>query len=229
MADDRAVARGRTSQRHTLEVRTPSIEILIGGSYRDPFTGGEHRYGHAALRVVDGTSERVYDYGRYGQVTGEFGAEGEGMLRVWSDFNAYIQSENRLGRLTTGFTYAVKESEAKAINAYYQRHIDSAVEVRMKSGTSAMRQYKLQQNYHALGSNCATMTLGGAKRAFPEIDRDSARHNQGRGLNAAERIAARARNFGAWPKNIFMPADVQAMLEASDQKPLKVTKYGGTK
>ncbi|WP_197342657.1 hypothetical protein [Ralstonia solanacearum] len=60
------------------------IHILVGGPYK--IDGEEHRYGHTALRVIRNGSDLTFDFGRYGRVTGDFGAEGEGILRVWSNF-----------------------------------------------------------------------------------------------------------------------------------------------
>lgn len=71
-----------TNQVTTLQVNAPAIEILIGGPYKVA-NGEQHNHGHAALRVITATEERVYDFGRYGAMKGLFGAEGEG--RITSD------------------------------------------------------------------------------------------------------------------------------------------------
>lgn len=67
------------------------LQILVGGPYT--FAGEEHRYGHTALRVKNKKFDLTYDFGRYGRVTGDFGAEGEGILRIWSSFPDYIKGE----------------------------------------------------------------------------------------------------------------------------------------
>jgi len=200
----------------TIVVRTTSIEVLIGGPYKGR-DGEMHTYGHAALRVVGPNDERVYDFGRYGDVTGDFGAEGEGILRVWTSFSSYIASENSYGRTTAGFTYNIGADKAQAINAYYDQLIAGAAPRRSKHPN--MKEYKLARNYHGLSNNCTTLTLAGARIALPDIDADAAKHNIGRGLSSVEKMAARAKNFGSWPRQIFMPADTKAMLEAA--KPLK--------
>lgn len=85
-----------TNQLTQIQVRLASVELLVGGPY------GDHSYGHAALRVTTPEVDKVFDYGRYGQVWGFGNSEGEGILKIWSDFNAYIKEENDLGRVTTG-------------------------------------------------------------------------------------------------------------------------------
>jgi hypothetical protein len=81
--------------------------------------------------------------------------------------------------------------------------------------------------YYALGPNCTTLSVSGAKVIFPDIDRDRARHQQGHGLGMMEKSLVRARG---WPDNIFMPADLQPMLQnSSSRKPKAIKTYGGAK
>ena len=213
-----------TNEITTLQVSTPSMEVLIGGPYRG-LDGEMHNYGHAALHVVTKAQERIYDFGRYGATTGEFGAEGEGILRIWDKFDPYIAGENRYGRATMGYSYLIPEDKALAIIKYYDGIVANASARRAKHPNQ--KEYKLSSPYHALSKNCATMTLDGARIGLPGIEAGQERFNEGRGLGSSEKMAARARNFGAWPSKIFMPADVQAMLEGNKTlRPRKITKYG---
>jgi hypothetical protein len=212
-----------TNQATTLQVNTPSIEILIGGPYKLK-NGDAHNYGHAALRVITATEERIYDFGRYGATKGLFGAQGEGILRVWDKFETYIEGENAYGRTTTGFSYLVSNEKAAAVLRYFENVTSAAIERRAKH--PHQREFKLPKDYDAIDNNCATTTLAGAKIALPVIDADAAQHNLGRGMSDVEKTAAKAQNFG-WPSHIFMPPDVQAMLESNKKLPAKkVTKYG---
>lgn len=212
-----------SNQRLDLILNTPSLEILIGGPYTDR-GGEEHTYGHAALRTISATSERIYDFGRYAGITGDFGAEGEGILRVWSKFDSYIASENSLTRTTTGFLYKVTASSIQAIDDHFSKLIVGATKRKPKHPNQ--EEYKLQRNYHGITNNCTTVTLAGAKIALPRIDYNASSNNIGRGLPPAEKLAARAKFFGSWPENIFMPADAQAMLLANQvHKPDKVSTY----
>lgn len=212
-----------TDQVTTLHVNTPSIEILIGGPYKTS-TGEEHNYGHAALRVVTTSAERVYDFGRYGATKGMFGAEGEGILRIWDKFDTYIAGENAYGRTTTGFSYPITDERAITVNRYYDNLVTNSIPRRPKHPNQ--KEFKLSENYHAVDNNCATMTLAGARLALPGIDYNFTQFNVGRGMTDVEKTAARAQNFG-WPSHIFMPADVRAMLENNKRVPPKrVTRYG---
>ncbi len=220
----RAGVRALTNQRTTIKINRPSLEILIGGPYRGT-DGDMHTYGHAALRVITPSMQRIYDFGRYGNITGDFGAEGEGIFRVWDSFNAYIANENAYGRITTGFSYDVTPSQAEQVMAHYSELLGTAKPRRSRHPNQ--KEYKLARNYHGLTNNCTTMTLRGAKLALPAIDANALSHNQGRGMSSAEKVAARVVTLGSWPSTIFMPADVEAMLRNNpSQKPKKVSTYG---
>lgn len=73
----------------------------------------------------------------------------------------------------------------------------------------------LPRNYHRVTNNCTTMRFAGATLALPQLVYRPGRYNAGRGLSAKEKTATRATNRGTWPREIFMPADVQRMLEAN--------------
>lgn len=209
----KSAVKGTTGQTTTLEVQTASLEILVGGPYKDS------SYGHAALRVITKGSDKTYDYGRYGDVWGDFKSEGEGILNVWTNFNAYIANENRHGRVTTGFRYDVPEEKAQVVTQYFETKIAGKTP---SQETGTKKRYRIG-DYFALAPNCVTLTLDGAKTAFPDIDHNAAKFNQGRGLGMMEKAAAK---YKGWPKEIFMPADLQAMLEDSgSRKPSKVTIY----
>lgn len=216
-----------TNQLTTIRVNSPSLEILIGGPYRGN-DGEMHTYGHAALRVITPSAEVIYDFGRYGNVTGDFGAEGEGILRVWDSFDSYITGENTLGRITTGFLYEISTEQASKIIDYYDKVVGAAKIRRPKHPNQ--KEYKLSKSYHAITNNCTTLTLDGARLALPSLESNAPSNNQGRGMSTTEKIAARAKNYGSWPSRIFMPADVKAMLEANQTNtPKRIKVYGGRK
>ena len=204
-----------TNQNTKIQVRTASIEILVGGPY------GDHAYGHAALRVTTSEVDKVFDYGRYGKTWGVGGSQGEGILNIWNNSAPYIRGENALGRVTTGFTYETTEENANKVLAFYEQKIAGK---KIKSKTSAKTSVIIDE-YYALGPNCTTLSVSGAKVIFPDIDRDRAKHQQGRGLGLMEKSLVRAKG---WPDNIFMPADLQSMLQNSTSRKAKtVTTYGG--
>jgi hypothetical protein len=193
-----------TSKKTTIEVRLASMELLVGGPY------GDHRYGHTALRVNTSSVERVYDYGRYGK---SFGPEGEGVLRVWTSFQAYMDDENELGRTTTGYLFEISESKANEIIASFEKKVAG----KPRKMTTRFYQSYVVDKYHALGPNCTTVSIDGARIALPSIDVGWETYQKGRGLNFIERQAV---NVQGWPPYIFMPADLQAMLD-SPRKPVK--------
>jgi hypothetical protein len=217
--------RAITNQLTTITVNTAGIEVLIGGPYRGQY-GETHTYGHAALRVISASDQRIYDFGRYGDITGDFGAEGEGILRVWDSFDAYIAGENSYGRTTTGFLYEVSAQQVAEVNKHYDEVIATGAQRRSKHPHE--KEYKLRSNYHGLTNNCTTVTLSGARLVLPKLEVNAAANNQGRGMSSVERMAARAKGLGSWPNQIFMPADAKAMLETNlAQPPKKIRTYGG--
>lgn len=200
----RAGVQVATSRKTTIEVRLASMEILVGGPY------GDHRYGHTALRVNTASTERIYDYGRYGQ---SFGPEGEGVLRIWKSFQAYIDDENALGRITTGYLFEIPEAKANEIIASFEKKI---VGKPKKLETRYYQSYVIDR-YYALGPNCTTVSVNGARLALPSIDVGWESYQKGRGLSFVEKQAV---NVKGWPPYIFMPADLQELLDAN-RNPVK--------
>lgn len=204
---------GKTTKTNQVVVSGAYMEILVGGPYtRDK---EEHPFGHAALHVVVGSKDITYDFGRYGKTWGTFDSEGEGVLNVWTSFKAYISGENSLGRTTTGFVYFLDNAKAEAVIAHFDAVIAQQKEQRRKTASSA--RYVLPSNYHPTTNNCTTVTIAGAKVSGKSILYNPSKYNEMRGLSFIERQAARTQNS---PQDgIFMPADLQAMLEANAEAP----------
>jgi len=206
----------------------PSAEmhILIGGFYS--LNGELHRYGHTAIRIKTSSSDVIYDFGRYGRVTGDFSAEGEGILRVWSSFTPYISAENALGRTTTGFVYAIFEHQAKAVIEHYASIIKSAKpRLDLEKNRTALKVYQLQTNYHALGYNCTTLSLDGATVAYGNFENGSAAFIKPEtALTFAERMAMKTVGGGT-PTRLFLPANLQEYLSSKPAvKPTRTDRYG---
>jgi hypothetical protein len=203
--------------RTTIQVQTSSFELLVGGPYAD------HPYGHTALRVTTNGEDRIYDYGRYGRTWGIGKSEGDGVLNIWNGFDAYIAEENSLGRVTTGFLYETSEEKVQSIVKFYE------VKTAGKKPISTSKQKKsyVIEDYNALGPNCTTLSVAAAKVALPDIDREWSTYQKGRGLSFMEKGLVGAKG---WPSFIFMPADLQALLDSpSGRKPKAVKTYGGQK
>jgi len=210
----------KTKESTIIEVQTSAIQVLVGGPYKS--NGEEHTYGHVALRVITPIDEHVYDFGRYNGETGPFG---QGRLRVWTKFSKYISSENATGRTTTGFLYRVQPSAAGHVNSHFINLIGNRPV--LKAYGDHMKEYRLATDYHALTNNCATTSMTGARVAVKDLDYNVSKYNEGRGMSFTERTAAKV---AGWPSFIFMPADLQKMLEDNpNHRPDKIEKFGGEK
>ncbi len=182
-------------------------ELLIGGPY------GEHRYGHVALRVFGDGYDTTYDFGRYGETWGVGNSKGDGVLRVWANFNQYISGEKATGRTTTGFVYDQTPAEDQAAMKYFSELMDKAKSNEPGSRRRDFVEYVIQDDYHALEQNCTTICLfgiGAADEALGQALGNNA-HSQGRGLSGLEKMLAGS----AVGSQIFMPADLQAAAEAA--------------
>lgn len=205
------------------------IHLLVGG----PYTAGgeEHVYGHTAIRVKVAGTDRVYDFGRYGRVVGDLGAEGEGILRVWSSFADYIAGENGLKRKTTGFVYAVFDAQAHSVNTYFASLIKAAKpRTDLARGRSSLTVYQLASNYHALGYNCTTLSLDGIRAALPTFENGSSSFiKPGDVLSFGEQVAMKTIGGGT-PSRLFLPANLEQFLKNKPAvKPMRVDVHGGRK
>lgn len=208
---------------------TAEMHVLVGGPY--VLDGETHRYGHTAIRVKSSATDTTYDFGRYGRVTGDFGAEGEGILRVWSDFSAYIAGENATGRQTTGFVFAIFDHQAKSISDHFSSLIGGATpRPEMERSRAGLKVYRLATNYHALGYNCTTLSLDGARMAIPNFEDGSAPFIKPDAvMTLGERIAMKTVGRGT-PSRIFLPANLQMFLSTKPAvAPVRVDHYGGSK
>lgn len=205
---------------------TAEMHILIGGPYT--LDGEVHRYGHAAIRIKTSRSDLTYDFGRYGRVTGDFGAEGEGILRIWSNFNKYIAQENALKRKTKGFVFLIFDKQAEDVNAYYKSVTATATKrPELARGRSYLEVYELPRHYHALGYNCTTLSLDGARKAYPNFEGGSTPYIQpDKVMTFSERLAMKTVG-GGMPIRIFLPANLEEFLsEKPAIESTRVDTYG---
>lgn len=187
--------------------------LLIGGPY---YPGG--KYGHVALRVYGPDYDYVFDFGRYGNWVVMKPWTGEGILKVWSNsFGEYMASEIAKGRTTAEFTFKTTSTDDRAMIRYFQELTAGLEPQSIKSfATGEMRQFRLEQDYHALRCNCTTMSIEGLQRGLPGAVFNSEAYNTGRGLTWERRAVEKA----GWPDRLFMPADLQAYLEVHAREPL---------
>jgi hypothetical protein len=76
-----------------------------------------------------------------------------------------------------------------------------------------MTPYKITKDYHAVQSNCTTVTLDGTKPSGIDVYHNAQKYQELRGLSWTERQAAKTQTYPAG--GIFMPFDLQAMLEGA--------------
>jgi hypothetical protein len=160
---------------------------LVGSPYT--LDGQVHPYGHAAIRVVTPTTDTTYDYGRYGKTWGPFSSEGEGILRIWSNFAKYIKEENDLGRTTTGYRFSVTQQQAEAVSKHLSNMLGDIPTAIHVEESHSMRVYHIK-DYTALESNCTTLSVLAAEQAIPTLQSEASPFNTGRGLSNAEKAAA---------------------------------------
>jgi hypothetical protein len=146
------------------------------------------------------------------------------MLRVWTDFSKYIDDQNSTGRTTTSYSYPVTPSGAKRIEAFYQQKITG---VPLVHDLGYMKQYRIEEDWDVLLSNCTTLSIEGAKQALPHIDDKAEQFDVGRGLSLPVRILS---HLEGWPDGTFLPADLSAELAngVGDLRPI-VQKYSSHK
>jgi len=193
------------------------FHMLVGGPYSQD--GEVHRYGHTAVRIRTPRTDVTYDFGRYGRVTGDFGAEGEGILREWTDFEKYITGENGIGRVTVGFVYKIFQHQTKPATDFFTSLIATGVRDTSKErGRAWLRVYKLTRNYHALGPNCTTISLDSATKTWPRYEAGTGAYIKPEAvLNFGERTALKLKGV---PARIFLPANLQQFL--SEHPPVRV-------
>ena len=142
------------------DVLGDSIELIIGKPYTDR-KGEEHKYGHAALRVFNAKEHynMVYDFGRYGHVN-TIPTTGDGILNVYKDGNAYLQSE-MTDRNSVGYSAPTSVDQDKAIMNHYKQETDNGQvynggAVPGGGGTA----YKIE-DYSIFSDNCLTKSAEG--------------------------------------------------------------------
>lgn len=202
------------------------LHLLVGSAYG---TGDkESPYGHTAVYIKLQGKEYIYDFGRYGQIkpetfgpftlSGASSPRGEGILKVWNNFSAYIQEENRQGsssgrsRTTYSYGYKIFDSQANLVINYYNNLIKSSVSVQ---NTTHYKRYKLSQDYFALGPNCTTQSLDSTKKGIPSMAKSGHRFvNPDKVLPTTAKLAFKASKY-EMPTYLFLPDNLNDYLTES--------------
>jgi RHS repeat-associated protein len=118
--------------------------------------GGFTNFGHTALRVVGQGYDVTYDFGRYAGGTGFLRAKGPGILRVWTDHEAFLKRQAPEGDLRT-LTYKTSKEVDEAIMAGFSAEIAKGKE---RPGRKGFKEYQLAEDYDLTKNNCTTICLG---------------------------------------------------------------------
>ena len=144
-----------------IDAQGDSVELMIGRPYTK--NGEEHAYGHMALRVFNAEAgyNYVFDFGRYGSIWGFMDSEGEGILNVYTNGDAYIKSEQSM-RTTVGYMKPTTQEEDKVVIDYFMAKAKEGQKYRSGAvpGGGGIA-YKLVNDYHAYSNNCCTKSLDG--------------------------------------------------------------------
>lgn len=120
-----------------------------------------------------------------------------------------------LERETTAFVFAIFEHEAKAVRDYY-----TALTARAKKrsdlerGREDLTVFQLEANYHALGYNCTSLSLDGARVAIPKVEEGSADFIKPEKVLTWTERAAMKTVGGGTPDRIFLPDNLKDFLSS---------------
>ena len=99
--------------------------------------GGLTNFGHTALRVFGQGYDVTYDFGRYAGGTGFLRAKGPGILRVWSDHEAFLKGQAPEGDVRT-LTYETLEEVDEAIMGDFSAKVAKGEEDRDGRGSRSI-------------------------------------------------------------------------------------------
>ena len=128
---------------------------------RNDAGGGVTNFGHTAVRVVGQGYDVTYDFGRYAGGRGFLRAKGPGILRVWSDHDAFLRGQAPEGNLRT-LTYKTPKNVDEAVMADFSDKIAKGKE---RPGRQGFKEYQLADDYDLTKNNCTTICLGAMGQA----------------------------------------------------------------
>jgi hypothetical protein len=131
---------------------------------------GATNFGHVAVRVHGKGYDRTYDFGRYRGTWGFMKSKGEGILRVWGNYKAFMAGQEKKGDVQT-VTWQTSGKTDQAVMGFFNEKIANGDKI---ATTSSYTSYKLDDNYSLLSNNCTTITMDGiaAGAAVPGVQLD---------------------------------------------------------
>jgi hypothetical protein len=130
-------------------------------------------FGHTALRVFGPDYDLTFDFGRYRRVWGSFNSQGEGVLRVWRNWHAFLARQTPRGPVTSIRVDTTQEFDS-AVIAFFTQLIESG---QLSAFESHYEEYILAEVYDLLDNNCTTICIDALDEAaertmqpFAELD-----------------------------------------------------------
>jgi hypothetical protein len=100
--------------------------------------------------------DETYDFGRYGATWGFMKSKGEGILRVWGNWRAFVAGQTGEGDLKL-VRYTTSRETDEAIMADFAAQ--TAAGEKREGRAGSFEAYKLTDNYELLDNNCTTKSL----------------------------------------------------------------------
>ena len=130
---------------------------------RNDAGGGASNLGHSALRVFGEGYDVTYDFGRYRGG----GLTGPGILKVWSDFQAFVAGQRGKGDSAVA-QFNTSEGLDRAVMAYFSQKIATGTQI---EATDRYTAFQLVDGYKLGSNNCTTIcakALAAGASASPE-------------------------------------------------------------
>ena len=201
------------------------LHLLVGSAYGEGET--ESPYGHTAVYIKLKGREYIYDFGRYGKtqpesfgpftLDGSSSPRGEGILRIWNNFQAYISDENNQGepssstRRTYSYGYKILDHQAISVMRYYDNLLKKA---KLHRTEKYYKSYKLEQDYFALSPNCTTQSLEATKKGITRMAKSGYKFVNPDILPTTVKLALKASSYKI-PNYLFLPDNLNDYLKAS--------------
>ncbi|MBN8540118.1 MAG: hypothetical protein J0L82_06990 [Deltaproteobacteria bacterium] len=189
------------------------VEFLIGDR-----TEETRKWGHVSLRVVTGSQDHIFDFGRYGRMWGKRDAsEGEPILRVWKKgkYSTYRNLHLKDGGTTKRYQFVSNPQRSAKILDYFASMTKGApLQLSNSSFDAYVANYK---TFHAVDVNCTTVSIDAFEKGFPEYRLHQPNYSIGRDLGFILKGAAQANGqYDSqemnWPR-VWWPLDLMALLE----------------
>jgi hypothetical protein len=180
---------------------------------RDDAGGGATNFGHAAVRVVGDGYDMTYDFGRYRGGHGLLSRTGPGILKVWTDFAAFVATQQGKGN-SAAVQFDTTEAFDKAVMSYFSKQFTASEQIESAGNYTA---YQLADDYDLETNNCTTMSLAGvgAGASAAASPQDIAAKQYLLGFHSQAYVTSKLGSSAIDPRKIF--AHIDASRSSSPQ------------